>query len=90
MRLLPPRSSYLSLLFSRQTFTVFDLMSELITKTTGFGFVWFEFFSDNGKVGLMCSKAEHNEISYQSTTTKQQTVSTLEDPYPVTKGKTLS
>lgn len=42
-------------------------MSKLITKTTGFGFVWFEFFSDNGKVGFVCSKAEHNEISICST-----------------------
>lgn len=70
MRQLSSQISYLSLLFSWQTFTVLDLMSKLITKTTWFGFVWFEFFSNNGKVGFMCSKAEHNEISYQSIMTK--------------------
>lgn len=70
MRQLPSQSSYLSLLLSWQTFTIFDLMSKLITKTTWFGLVWFEFFSNNGKVGFMCGKAKHNEISYQSTMRK--------------------
>lgn len=72
IRQLPSQSCYLSLLFSRQTFTILDLMSKLITKTTWLGFVWFEFFSNNGKVGFMCSKAEHDEISYRSIMTKIQ------------------
>lgn len=92
MRQLPFQSSYLSLLFSWQTFTVLDLMSKLITKSTWFRFVWFEFFSNDGKVGFMCSKAEHNEVSCQRTTIKTMNCEHSEKtlPQPMIKDTTVT
>lgn len=84
MRQPPFQSSYLSFFFPWQTFTILDLMSKLITKTTRFGFVWLEFFSNNGKVGFMCSKAKHNEISYESRMRKTPSGEHFEGILPIT------
>lgn len=56
-------SMYLSLFLPGHSLAVLDLMAFLSTHSTGPGLVGLELLSDDGEIGLMSGKAQHDKVS---------------------------
>lgn len=56
-------SMYLSLFLPGHSLAVLELMAFLSTHSTGPRLVGLELFSDDGEIGLVSSKTQHDQVS---------------------------